>query len=95
MNPTRRTVLSYLAAFGSAAGLSPFRALIAQTAKHDTGHLPGSSGRQLYVAKGGDDKNPGTKDRPLATLAKAQELVRAMDKLKTVGITVWVRQGTY
>jgi hypothetical protein len=92
MNPTRRTVLSYLAAFGSAATLPPFRTLIAETVKSDK-ERPHGSGPQLYVAKGGDDKNPGTKERPLATLAKAQELVRKMDK--KAAITVIVRQGTY
>ena len=96
MNPTRRTVLSYLAAFGSAAGLPSFRALLAEAVKSDvSGRLKASAGPQLYVAKDGDDRNPGTKDRPLATLARAQELVRGMAKNKVAGITVWVRKGTY
>ena len=96
MNPTRRTVLFYLAAFGSAASLPSFRALLAETVKSDVSErMKASAGPQLYVAKDGDDRNPGTKDRPLANLARAQALVRAMDKRKAPGITVWVRKGTY
>jgi hypothetical protein len=52
-------------------------------------------GLVLYVAVDGNDGNLGTERKPLATLGKAQELVRLM-KTKTRGpITVWVRHGTY
>lgn len=42
----------------------------------------------LFVAADGDDKNPGTKDRPLATIQKAQDRVRPGD-------TVYIRGGLY
>ncbi|HWZ90296.1 MAG TPA: PDZ domain-containing protein, partial [Polyangiaceae bacterium] len=43
----------------------------------------------------GDDANPGTKDRPLKTLAAAQAAVRAHPDRGTVAITVTVLSGTY
>ena len=52
----------------------------------------------LYVSPGGSDDNPGTKDRPLATLAAARDALRRMradGKLPAGGITVWVHGGTY
>ena len=33
-------------------------------------------GTTVHVATDGDDRNPGTADRPLATLAAARDLVR-------------------
>ncbi len=92
MNPTRRTFLSYLAAIGSAATLPPFRTMLAQSPRE---HSNSALGPQLYVAKGGSDRNTGKEHQPLATLAKAQELVRQMDKTKAAAITVWVREGTW
>ncbi|MCX7600293.1 MAG: right-handed parallel beta-helix repeat-containing protein [Armatimonadetes bacterium] len=51
---------------------------------------------QIHVARDGDDANPGTEERPLATLAGARDAVR---KLKQVGLTapveVLVHGGTY
>ncbi|MBQ6065403.1 MAG: right-handed parallel beta-helix repeat-containing protein [Clostridia bacterium] len=49
----------------------------------------------LYVATDGSDDNDGSFDRPLATMEKARELVRAMDKTDRAGITVAVRAGEY
>jgi hypothetical protein len=99
MKTTRRTVLSYFAAIGTAAGLRPLDGLLAQEsgqkAKNDGGMKPERlTSRELFVARNGDDGNPGTKERPLATLAKAQELVRRTEK-KGGAIRVWVRKGTY
>jgi hypothetical protein len=52
-------------------------------------------GLTLYVALNGNDRNPGTREKPLATLAEAQRVVRSA-KARTQGpITVYVRQGTY
>ncbi len=49
----------------------------------------------VYVAPNGADTNPGTQDRPVATLAAARDLVRS-EKAKRGGpITVIVRGGTY
>ena len=43
---------------------------------------PASQAADLHVATGGSDDNPGTRERPLATLVKARELVReALRKL--------------
>ena len=49
----------------------------------------------LYVATDGSDENDGSFDRPLATVEKARELVRAMDKTGRTGITVAVKAGEY
>lgn len=48
------------------------------------------SARDVYVAKQGDDTNPGTQDKPLATLAKAVETMRGAG-----GGTIWVGPGEY
>ena len=95
MYATRRTVLSYLAALGPAASLRSFGALLDEKRGDAAGRAGHASSVELYVAHGGDDKNPGTKEKPLATLARAQELVRGIDRNKETGITVWVRQGTH
>ncbi len=49
----------------------------------------------LYVAPDGDDGNPGTIDRPLATLARARDVVRDFRKDMPKPVTVLVRGGTY
>ncbi len=51
----------------------------------------------LFVAVDGSDANPGTKDKPLATLEGARDAIR---KLRKAGagpapLTVYVRGGTY
>jgi hypothetical protein len=49
----------------------------------------------VYVSPGGDDSNPGTLAEPVKTLAKAQDLVRALNGTMTSDITVYLRAGTY
>ena len=50
-------------------------------------------GQTLFVSSKGDDRNPGTEEQPLATLKRAQEVVRACKQ--NGPITVCLRQGTY
>ncbi|MBM4092369.1 MAG: right-handed parallel beta-helix repeat-containing protein, partial [Planctomycetes bacterium] len=54
------------------------------------------AGTDFHVAADGDDGNPGTPDRPFATLARARDAVRAQ---KAAGpgrdFVVEVRGGTY
>ncbi len=52
---------------------------------------------EFYVAPAGDDANPGTKDRPFATITRARDAVRqAKLKLKvSEPMNVFVRGGTY
>ena len=49
----------------------------------------------LYVAPDGSDENDGSLDRPLATIEKARDLVREMDKTGKAGITVALKAGEY
>ncbi|NIM47822.1 MAG: signaling protein, partial [Gemmatimonadales bacterium] len=49
----------------------------------------------LLVAADGDDANPGTEERPLATLARARDIVRTRSERGRVPITVSVGGGTY
>ena len=49
----------------------------------------------LYVATNGSDTNPGTLEKPFATLAKARDAVQELKKRKKEPITVLVRGGTY
>ena len=50
---------------------------------------------QFTVAPDGHDANPGTKDRPFATLTRARDAVRRMKKTSKEPITVYIRGGTY
>ena len=56
---------------------------------------PLPDGADLYVSPDGSDENDGSFSHPLATLAKARDLVRAMDKTGKTGITVAVTAGEY
>ncbi len=49
----------------------------------------------LYVAPDGSDENDGSKDAPFATIEKARDTVRGMDKTGKTGITVAVKAGEY
>ena len=50
-------------------------------------------GVELYVAPDGNDGNPGTKEKPFASLAKARDAVRELEIKNPV--TVYLRGGTY
>src|SRR5262249_19283148 len=50
--------------------------------------LEGQGGREIHVALGGSDDNPGTKDRPLRRIARAAGLARPGD-------IVLIHAGTY
>jgi len=50
---------------------------------------------ELYVAPDGHDANPGTKDRPFATLTRARDAVRQIKKTSKEPIMVYLRGGTY
>jgi len=49
--------------------------------------------RRIYVSPTGDDKAPGTKEKPIATLLKAQELARK--SLADASVEVIFANGTY
>ena len=48
---------------------------------------------EIYVSPSGDDANPGTKEQPLASVAKARDLVRP--SVGKEAVTVWLSEGTY
>lgn len=53
---------------------------------------------EFYVSKLGNDANPGTREKPLATLSAARDLVRrykSINDFPEKGITVWVDAGEY
>lgn len=51
---------------------------------------------EFFVAPHGSDANPGTRDKPLASLAGARDAIRALpDKAPGQNITVWFADGTY
>ncbi|MBI4323794.1 MAG: signaling protein, partial [Chloroflexi bacterium] len=50
---------------------------------------------EVYVSPTGSDDNPGTMASPLATLARARDLVRASGKLGKEPVTVHVAAGVY
>lgn len=53
--------------------------------------------REIYVSPRGDDRNPGTKEQPLASLSGARDLLRqlrAKENLKEE-VRIIVEEGTY
>jgi hypothetical protein len=54
--------------------------------------------REFFVAPAGDDANPGTLERPFATLTRARDAVRELKRTGSVprgGVAVTLRGGTY
>ena len=49
----------------------------------------------IYVSPKGDDSNPGTKEKPLATIQRARDVVRAMKNAAKEPIEVLLLPGTY
>jgi hypothetical protein len=47
---------------------------------------------EIYVSPGGDDSQPGTLDKPLATIARARDVAREIDGEP---VTIYLRGGTY
>jgi hypothetical protein len=57
-----------------------------------------SIGGQFWVALNGNDANPGTKEKPFASLEKARDEIRRLKIEKGLsqgGITVYLKGGTY
>ncbi|WP_316821097.1 PDZ domain-containing protein [Pedobacter gandavensis] len=50
-----------------------------------------SYAKELYISVKGNDRNPGTKEKPLASFQRAQFLIRNINE----AVTVYVRAGTY
>ena len=56
---------------------------------------PPLDGADLYLSPDGSDDSDGSFDHPLATIEKARDLVRAMDKSGKTGVTVALKAGEY
>jgi hypothetical protein len=54
-----------------------------------------ASAADFYVSPDGEDANPGTIDRPFATLQRARDAVRAAKKETPASFTVYLRGGSY
>jgi len=51
---------------------------------------------EIYISPTGDDGNPGTEAKPLATLERARDAIRARAKgERGDGVTVWLQEGRY
>jgi len=51
---------------------------------------------EFYVATDGADTNPGTKGKPFATLERARDVVRTLNRAgHREDVTVWIRGGVY
>ncbi len=60
--------------------------------------LQGIYAQDIYVAVGGNNSHPGTKEKPVATLEAARDLIRqykATHDLPYGGMTVWIGSGQY
>ena len=54
--------------------------------------------QEFHISPQGNDKNPGTIQKPVASLEAAKQLVRAYKKVHGIakgGIHVWIHAGTY
>jgi hypothetical protein len=60
-----------------------------------TQRAPSPTEMNLFVATGGDDRNPGTEAQPLKTLEAAQRAVRTLKKSRPGPISVYLRSGVY
>jgi hypothetical protein len=57
--------------------------------------FPVQGSATLYVATTGNDRDQGSKEKPLATIAKAKQLIRELKRRTKSPITVLLRKGTY
>jgi len=57
--------------------------------------LPAAVQQVFSVSPDGDDRNPGTEARPLATLDRAKQAVRQVNRTMSGDILVVLRSGTY
>lgn len=58
----------------------------------------GALAQDVFVTPDGNDSNPGTKEKPVASLEAARDLVRQFKAVNTWpknGVTIWVGQGQY
>lgn len=72
------------------AALTAFTGAVLSTAHADAGTADIA---RIVVAPGGNDRNPGTADHPVATLAKARQLARSLSG--TSDVVVELTGGTY
>lgn len=78
---------------------------VAQSPRSETCWAEGSALRGLpslgpessnfYVATNGNDSNPGTEEKPFATLARARDALEILKRTRTGPLHVFVRGGTY
>jgi len=54
-----------------------------------------TSGMDFYVSPSGNNDNPGTKERPFATLTRARDAIRKANARHDAPFTVWIGGGTY
>ncbi len=83
-------MLQRSARFFSALSLLSF--LLLSSCRVPAGSAPPAR-LEIYVSPAGDDRNPGTKDRPLATLHAALAKLQAAGN--RAGAVVWIHPGTY
>jgi len=56
------------------------------------------AGSEYFVSLDGSDTNPGTQEKPFATLQRARDAIRELNKSSNLpegGVTVWIQPGTY
>ena len=58
-----------------------------------------AEGTEFFISPAGNDRNPGTREKPFQTIERARDAVRELRRLKnpagTDGIEVWLSAGTY
>lgn len=79
-----RTVSTHTQVLPAYTGLSGRQPITAVDSNYED--ISGSTMDMFYVSPNGNDSNPGTKEKPLKTIAKAQSLVRNINKQMTGNI---------
>ncbi|MGC2637473.1 MAG: right-handed parallel beta-helix repeat-containing protein [Acidobacteriaceae bacterium] len=82
---------SFLKLTGGAAAAATLSLPAIEPAEAEAQPSPDTS--EFHIAAHGDDRNPGTKARPFATLARAQRAVRSVGRSQP--LSIWIEEGTY
>jgi len=59
---------------------------------------PADAAGEFFIAPDGSDENPGTREQPFASLARARDAIRELKQgegLPEGGVTVWLHEGVY
>ncbi len=92
---TMTLIISFLSLLGSSAPQKYRVKAPVGTGEHTKKESAIVDDADFYVSPKGDDKNDGSFEKPFATIEKARDTIRTLDKSAFDGITVAVMAGEY